>query len=108
MSKLKSLNDSSKPKAYSRFQGESVQNVARDIAEHFFKNAEAADTAEGITDWWIARQKRSNALPVIRKALNLLVEEGLVNKRTWEPGHLLDSRRLMSLLQTIYNHKGDI
>ena len=83
ISKLKSLNDSSKPKAYSRFQGESVQNVARDIAEHFFKNAEAADTAEGITDWWIARQKRSNALPVIRKALNLLVEEGLVNKRTY-------------------------
>jgi len=73
----------SKPKAYRRMSGELVGQVAKDISEQFFKSPGAADTAEGITDWWVARQKRANSLPLVKKALNLLVEEGKVKKRTY-------------------------
>ena len=82
MSNAKKLG-ATKPRSFRKSAGDNVQQVASDIAEHFFKNPEAADTAEGITDWWISRQKRSNSLPVVRKALNLLVQEGRVNKRTY-------------------------
>mgnify|MGYP000297520271 FL=1 len=73
----------SKPRAYRKISSEMVDQVAKDISEQFFKSPGAADTAEGITDWWVARQKRANSLPLIKKALSLLVEEGRVKKRSY-------------------------
>jgi Fe2+ or Zn2+ uptake regulation protein len=73
----------SKPRSYRKISSEMVDQVAKDISEQFFKSPGAADTAEGITDWWVARQKRANSLPLIKKALNLLVEEGRVKKRSY-------------------------
>ena len=60
-----------------------IQSVARDLSEHFFNNPEAGDTLEGIADWWVARQRRSNALGVVRSALEHLVEEGKVSIRNY-------------------------
>jgi len=60
-----------------------VQSVARDLSEHFFNNPEAGDTLEGIADWWVARQRRTNALGVVRSALEHLVEEGKVSIRNY-------------------------
>ncbi len=60
-----------------------VENVARDLSRHFFNNPEAGDTLEGIADWWVARQRRSNALGIVRSALEHLVDEGKVSKRNY-------------------------
>jgi hypothetical protein len=60
-----------------------VESVARDLSKHFFNNPEAGDTLEGIADWWVARQRRSNAVDVVRSALEQLVGEGIVSKRNY-------------------------
>lgn len=60
--------------------GADVEAVAVDISEHFFSCSTAGDTVEGITDWWIARQRRDNALPTVRRALEHLVKDGKVIK----------------------------
>lgn len=63
--------------------GTGVRSVAKDLTEHFFCNPEAGDTLEGIADWWIARQRRDNAITLVRDALEFLVFEGSVLKRTF-------------------------
>lgn len=69
-----------------------VENVARDLSEHFFNNPEAGDTLEGIADWWVARQRRSNAVSIVSSALEQLIEEGKVAKRTYGSRELYVSR----------------
>ena len=70
-----------------------VENVAKDLSEHFFINPEAGDTLEGIADWWVARQRRSNAVPIISSALDQLIQEGKVSKRTYGSKELYVSRQ---------------
>ena len=70
-----------------------VKNVAQDLSEHFFNNPEAGDTLEGISVWWVARQRRSNALPLVQKALEQLVNEGKVQKRIYGSRELYLSRQ---------------
>mgnify|MGYP006075701407 CR=1 FL=1 len=60
-----------------------VESVARDLSMYFFNNPEAGDTLEGIADWWVARQRRSNVAGVVRSALEHLVDEGKVSKRNY-------------------------
>ena len=60
--------------------GPDVAAVAVDISEHFFSCASAGDTVEGITDWWVARQRRDNAMPTVRRALEYSVRDGKVTK----------------------------
>ena len=70
-----------------------VKHVAKDLSEHFFNNPEAGDTLEGIADWWVARQRRSTAIPIVHRALEHLIEEGKVTKRTYGSRELYVSRR---------------
>ena len=70
-----------------------VENVAKDLSKHFFNNPEAGDTLEGIADWWVARQRRSNAVPIISSALEQLIEEGKVSKRIYGSKELYVSRQ---------------
>lgn len=60
--------------------GPDVEAVAVDISKHFFSCSSAGDTVEGITDWWVARQRRDNAMPTVRRALEYLVRDGKVTK----------------------------
>lgn len=60
--------------------GPDVEAVAVDISTHFFSCSSAGDTVEGITDWWVARQRRDNAMPTVRRALEYLVRDGKVTK----------------------------
>ena len=60
-----------------------VETVARDIKEYFHSHPDAGDTAEGITDWWVARQRLSNATPLVRQALDYLVDQGELRKRKY-------------------------
>ncbi len=69
------------PARFSAVKG--VESGARDLSKHFFNNPEAGDTLEGIADWWVARQRRSNVVGVVRSALEHLVDEGKVSKRNY-------------------------
>ena len=60
-----------------------VEHVAQDLSDHFFNTPEAGDTFEGISDWWVARQRRKNTNAVVRGALEKLVEEGRISKRLY-------------------------
>jgi len=60
-----------------------IEHVAQDLSDHFFNTPEAGDTLEGISDWWIARQRRRNTATVVRGALDKLVEDGRVSKRLY-------------------------
>jgi hypothetical protein len=75
--------DKSKPRRYPRQKESGVENIAKDLNDHFFNNPEAGDTVEGIADWWVARQRRSNAITLIQEALEFLVEEGSVRKLSY-------------------------
>ena len=82
MSKLV-VGNSSIPRRYNKGRGAGIENIAKDLSEHFFNNPEAGDTVEGIADWWVARQRRSNAISLIQKALEFLIDEGVVRKRSY-------------------------
>ena len=70
-----------------------VESGARDLSKHFCNKPEAGDTLEGIADWWVARQRRSNAVDVVRSALEHLVGEGKVSKRNYGEKELYVVRR---------------
>jgi hypothetical protein len=50
----------------------------REIIEYLLKHPSAADTVEGILDWWIPMQRYDNAKEEITQALNDLVRQGLI------------------------------
>jgi len=58
-----------------------IRNVAREIEEYFDSHPEAGDTLEGISDWWVSRQRLRDERSLIRAALAHLVTEGVLQKR---------------------------
>ena len=58
-----------------------IKNVAREIEEYFDSHPEAGDTLEGISDWWVSRQRLRDERSLIRAALAHLVTEGVLKKR---------------------------
>jgi hypothetical protein len=78
----------------SKSQSAGIVDIANDLTEHFFSHPEAGDTVEGIADWWVARQRRSNAMRLIQTALEYLVEEGVVQKRSYGNREIYSSKGL--------------
>ena len=58
-----------------------IKSVAREIEEYFDSHPEAGDTLEGISDWWVSRQRLRDEKSLIRAALAHLVTEGVLQKR---------------------------
>ena len=85
---------SNKPAKDSKTQSAGIVDIANDLTEHFFSHPEAGDTVEGIADWWVARQRRSNAMRLIQKALEYLMEEGVVQKRSYGNREIYSSKGL--------------
>ena len=57
---------------------ETVARVRRAILEYLGDHANAADTREGITDWWLPAEQRAVDRAVVEHALEALVAEGQV------------------------------
>ena len=57
---------------------ESVQAIAEEIERYLAKHPEAADSAEGISAWWLSSPLRADALPVVLAALAQLEARGIV------------------------------
>lgn len=54
--------------------------VARLIEEYLRSHPEAMDSLDGITRWWITRQKLKESAYSVNSALNILVNKGVVEK----------------------------
>ena len=52
--------------------------VAYEILRYLIKNPGAQDTLEGIVDWWFLGRNIKYQKLLVKKALDMLVEDGLV------------------------------
>ena len=58
-----------------------IQSVATEISRYITKRPNAAETAEGVTNWWISRQRIEESVEVVENALEYLVAEKSLVKR---------------------------
>jgi Fe2+ or Zn2+ uptake regulation protein len=66
-----------------------VRAAILDYLEH---HGDAADTREGITDWWLPVQQRAMDRAVIERALETLVADGLLEVARLVDGTILYRR----------------
>lgn len=57
-----------------------LDRLAQEIRDYLSSHPNAADSLEGVTKWWLRRQRYEQALDKVRQALDHLVREGLVEK----------------------------
>lgn len=57
-----------------------IERISDEIQRYLQKHPNAADTAEGITKWWLTRQRYEEAAILVRKALESLVERGVITQ----------------------------
>ena len=53
--------------------------VAIQILRYLNEHPDAADTANGILEWWLLKQSISEAEDVVKQALDMLVDHNLIN-----------------------------
>lgn len=51
----------------------------QEIIDYLHAHPSAADTVDGIIQWWLVRQRYETAQDVIQKALDDLVEQGILD-----------------------------
>lgn len=59
----------------------------REIIEYLRAHPGAADTVDGIFDWWLPSQRYENPKIEIQQALHELVEQGLIEEVTLGNGN---------------------
>ncbi len=57
---------------------ERIMAIAREIEAYLQHHPEAADSAEGIARWWLARQRIHYELSLVEAALEHLRRQGVV------------------------------
>lgn len=60
--------------------------LADQITRYLESHPEAADGLEGIAKWWIPQQQYIESVEKIHKALNYLIENGTVTRKTLSDG----------------------
>ena len=73
-----------------------VLALADELAAYLESHPDAADTAEGILTWWLARQRYAQTKLNIEQALKHLTEQGLVRIRDGPHGKIYSSARRRS------------
>jgi hypothetical protein len=59
-----------------------IQSVAQEISRYINKRPNAAETAEGVTNWWISRQRIEESVELVENALEYLVAQKALVKRS--------------------------
>jgi hypothetical protein len=62
----------------SRRERDATQEVAAKILRYLAEHPNAADTSEGILEWWLLRQSILDEEMVVERALDSLVEQKLI------------------------------
>jgi len=73
---------------------DAISTLAREVATYLSMHPNAADTAEGIRRWWLARMRAAEAtaevqISDVQSALDLLVERGVVVQRRLPGGRFI-------------------
>ena len=55
-----------------------VPEVAEIIRRYLAERPNAAETVEGVAQWWLTRQRQMDEVEVVRQALSFLEEQGYV------------------------------
>jgi hypothetical protein len=56
----------------------SVARISHEILAYLIENPNAQDTPEGIAQWWLLQQDINRSTALIREALAVLVNQGLL------------------------------
>lgn len=70
----------------------SVNPIAEDIARYLQAHPDAADSVEGIRQWWLPRVRLEEATAQIEGALEELLERGVVVRQVMPDGTILFRR----------------
>ena len=63
-----------------------AEDVAREILAYLDAHPDAADSAEGITQWWVLHERFLRGLRAVGRALDQLVDRGEMERVTGPDG----------------------
>lgn len=70
-------------------EDDDVKAVATEIEQYLRDRKHVADTIDGITDWWLLRQRLKEEKQKVKKAVLYLCEKGVIKKRMLLDGSIL-------------------
>ena len=70
-----------------------IEALAGEIARYLAAHPKAADTVEGITKWWLTRQRYEESMVKVQKALDRLVEDELISRVGGDTGRAIYAKR---------------
>lgn len=59
-----------------------IELISEEIQRYLRNHPNAADSVEGIARWWLTRQRYEEATAAVEKALEILIERGVVARST--------------------------
>ena len=65
------------------------ESVATEILRYLGDHPSAADTLEGITNWWVPRQRIAESIVLVRGALGLLEARGQIQRQRMPDGQII-------------------
>jgi hypothetical protein len=71
---------------------ERARTIAQEVETYLARYPDAVDSVEGIVRWWLPRLRLEEALADLERALDLLVERGVMTKRRLPDGRWLFGR----------------
>ncbi len=77
----------------SRQDEPALARLSDEILSYLRAHPQAADTVDGIVEWWLPRQRHDEAVDRVQHALDELVARGLVDKITLVDGTVLYADR---------------
>lgn len=66
-----------------------VAEVADVINRYLSSRPNATETVEGVAKWWLVRQRYQDTVPLVQRALELLVDYGDVEKVAMADGKVM-------------------
>jgi len=66
-----------------------VVAIALEIKNYLKAHPNAVDSLEGITKWWLTRQRYEEAESLVQKALNILLTENSISKQQVVDGRVV-------------------
>ena len=69
-----------------------VRSIAEEVETYLARHPQALDSVAGILRWWLPRLRLEEAVADVERALDLLVERGVVSRRQLPDGRWLYGR----------------
>ena len=73
----------------SQQEDDAVLSIAGAIRSYFARHPDAADSADGIRRWWLLPFLQEEPLPLVERALERLVADGVTQRMVLEDGRVI-------------------